>query len=210
MQGKIKRKGLNVIISAPSGVGKSTIINQLLDSEKNVGTLSYSVSVTTRPKRANEKAGEHYNFITIEEFYKLINDNAFLEYAEVFGNFYGTIKADVEKKLVVGKDLLFDLDWQGANNVKQAMPNDTITIFLLPPSIAELERRIRWRALDKEDVILHRMAKSRSEISHCYEYDYIVVNDELDHAFQEIQSIILANRLMREKFLNLEEFVKNL
>ena len=174
---KFKRRGFNVIISAPSGVGKSTLIQKLLLDGKD---LEYSISATTREKRSSEVDGVSYYFKTREEFYELISKNAFIEYAEVFGNFYGTLIADVEKRLDSGKDVLFDIDWQGASIVKSKMPEDTISIFVLPPSISELERRIRGRDQDSEDVILYRMAKARSEISHYYQYDYIVINDNLD------------------------------
>lgn len=203
----LSRRGFNLIISAPSGVGKSTLINKLLEEDNN---LSYSISATTRSKRDGEKDGKHYHFKSKEEFYKLISKNAFLEYAEVFGNFYGTLEEDVKDKLDQGLDILFDIDWQGASVIKNKMPEDTIGIFILPPSIEELERRIRSRNLDDEDTILYRMAKSRSEIAHSYQYEYIIINDDLNQALTEIKAIILANRLKREKFLNLESFIKTL
>ncbi|MCL2566929.1 MAG: guanylate kinase [Alphaproteobacteria bacterium] len=202
-----KRRGSNIIISAPSGAGKSTIVQKILEEGED---LEYSISATTREKRPSEVDGVSYYFKTKEEFYDLISKNAFIEYAEVFGNFYGTLVEDVEKRLSLGKDVLFDLDWQGASILKSKMPQDTLSIFVLPPSIAELERRIRNRKQDSEDVILYRMAKSRSEISHYYQYDYVVINDSLEVAFNEIKAIILANRLKRDKLLNMEEFIKRL
>lgn len=202
-----KRRGFNVIISAPSGVGKSTLMQKLLlDGED----LEYSISATTREKRHSEIEGVSYYFKTKEEFYTLISKNAFIEYAEVFGNFYGTLSEEITKRLESGKDVLFDLDWQGASLVRTKMPEDTISIFVLPPSIPELERRIRGRNQDTEDVILYRMAKARSEISHYYQYDYIIINDNLDIALAEIKSIILANRLKRDKLINMEDFIKRL
>ncbi|MDR2008746.1 MAG: guanylate kinase [Alphaproteobacteria bacterium] len=204
---KFKRRGSNIIISAPSGAGKSTLVQKLLATGED---LEYSISATTREKRPSEVDGSSYYFKTKEAFYDLISKNAFIEYAEVFGNFYGTLVDDVEKRLSSGKDVLFDLDWQGATILKNKMPEDTLSIFVLPPSIAELERRIRSRKQDSEDVILYRMAKSRSEISHYYQYDYVVINDSLDVALQEIQAIILANRLKRDKLLNMEDFITNL
>lgn len=204
---KFQRRGFNVIISAPSGVGKSTLIKKLLADGKD---LEYSISATTRERRPSEVDGVSYFFKTREEFYDLISKNAFIEYAEVFGNFYGTLIEDIKKRLESGKDVLFDIDWQGATIVKSKMPEDTISIFVLPPSIHELERRIRGRDQDSEDVILYRMAKARSEISHYYQYDYVVINDDLDIALNEIKSIILANRLKRDKLLNMEDFIKNL
>ncbi|MDR0485007.1 MAG: guanylate kinase [Alphaproteobacteria bacterium] len=204
---EFKRRGSNIIISAPSGAGKSTLVQKILASGEG---LEYSISATTREKRPAEIDGLSYYFKTKEEFYDLISKNAFIEYAEVFGNFYGTLVADVEKRLSSGKDVLFDLDWQGATILKNKMPEDTLSIFVLPPSIAELERRIRGRKQDTEDTILYRMAKSRSEISHYYQYDYVVINDSLEIAFNEIKAIILANRLKRDKLIDMEDFIKNL
>ncbi len=203
----LKRKGFNLIISAPSGVGKSTIIKGLIKIDNN---LVFSISATTREKRHEELDSINYYFKTKEEFYDLIKKNAFIEYAEVFGNFYGTLTQDVKEKLNSGKDIIFDLDWQGASVLKSKMKQDTISIFILPPSIEELERRIRGRNTDSEDAILYRMAKSRSEISHYDEYDYLVVNDNLDKAIDEIKSIINANRLVKDKFLNIEDFINTL
>jgi guanylate kinase len=204
----LKRKGFNLIISAPSGVGKSTIIQELLKDSKD--KLTFSISATTRPMRDKEINGVNYYFKTKEEFYELIKNNSFIEYAEVFGNFYGTLVDDVKNKLESGKDIVFDLDWQGATVLKSKMPEDTISIFILPPSISELERRIRGRKTDNEDVILYRMAKSRAEISHYNEYDYLVINDDLSKAIADIKAIIEANRFRKDKFLNIEEFVSNL
>lgn len=204
----LKRKGFNLIISAPSGVGKSTIIQELLKDNKD--KLTFSISATTRPIRESEIDGVNYYFKTKEEFYELIKNNSFIEYAEVFGNFYGTLVDDVKNKLESGKDIVFDLDWQGATVLKSKMPEDTISIFILPPSIAELERRIRGRKTDNEDVILYRMAKSRAEISHYNEYDYLVINDDLSKAIADIKAIIEANRFRKDKFLNIEDFVSNL
>ena len=203
----LKRKGFNLIISAPSGVGKSTIIKELLQVDND---LVFSISATTRAKRKGEVDGTNYYFKTKEEFYDLIKKNAFIEYAEVFGNFYGTLTQDVNTKLDSGKDIIFDLDWQGASVLKNKMKQDTISIFILPPSIEELERRIRYRNTDAEDVILYRMAKSRSEIAHYDEYDYLVVNDNLEKAIFEIKSIVNANRLIKDKFLNIEDFINTL
>ena len=203
----LTRKGLNILISAPSGVGKSTLIKQIVSIDNN---LKFAISVTTRPKRPQEVDGINYYFKSTEEFYELINTNAFIEYAEVFGNFYGTLHSEAQKNLNSGKDTIFDLDWQGASILKSKMPEDTISIFILPPSLTELERRIRVRNQDAEDVILYRMAKSRSEISHYSQYDYIIINDDLTKATNEIQSIILANRLRKDKFNNMNDFIKNL
>jgi guanylate kinase len=203
----LKRKGFNIIISAPSGVGKSTLIQKLLSIDSNV---SFSISATTRKKRPLEEDGINYYFKSKEDFYNLIKQNAFIEYAEVFGNFYGTLTKSVEDMINAGKDVIFDLDWQGATVLKNKMPEDTISIFILPPSIEELEKRIRGRNSDEEDTILYRMAKARSEMSHYHQYDYIIINDEIQSALGEIQSIITANRLRREKFINIEDFLKNL
>ncbi len=201
------RRGLNIIISAPSGVGKSTLIKKLLAMSSD---LEYSISATTREKRYEEIDGVNYYFKTKAQFYELIKNNAFIEYAEVFGNFYGTLAEDINSKLEAGKDVLFDLDWQGASILRSKMPHDTISVFVLPPSIDELERRIRGRNQDSNDVIMYRMAKSRSEISHYYQYDYVIINDNIDVALSEINSIILANRLRRDKLINMKEFIESL
>lgn len=203
----LKRKGFNLIISAPSGVGKSTIIKELLKKDDN---LSFSISATTRDPRKDEVDGVNYYFKTKEDFYELIKQNAFIEYAEVFGNFYGTLTQHVNEKLDTGKDIIFDLDWQGANVLKTKMPKDTISIFIFPPSIGELERRIRSRNTDTEDVILYRMAKSRSEISHYNDYDYLIINDDLQQAVLDIKSIVNANRLVKDKFIHMEDFISHL
>ncbi|MFL1780444.1 Guanylate kinase [Candidatus Hepatincolaceae symbiont of Richtersius coronifer] len=203
----LKRKGINLIISAPSGVGKSTMIKRLLVEDKN---LVYSISATTRPKRDNEIDGVDYYFKSQEEFYKLITTNSFIEYAEVFGHFYGTLTKDITLRLQSGLDILFDLDWQGSTVLKNKMPEDTVGIFILPPSINELERRITSRGTDKKEVIAYRMAKSRSEIAHYSDYDYIIINDRLEEALKEIKAIILAHRLRRDKIINIDNFIHSL
>ncbi len=203
---KPKRKGNNIIISAPSGVGKSTIIANLLEDFQL--SLQYSISATTRVPRKGEKDGIHYHFVSQADFYNLVDNNAFIEYAEVYGNFYGTLLSDVEAKLNQGINVLFDIDWQGATALKEKMPNDTISIFILPPSVEELERRLRSRAKDKEEVIKYRMTQAKYEISHCYQYDHIIVNDSLNIAIEEIKKIIFASKLKTNRISNIKDFTK--
>ncbi|MGV3278845.1 guanylate kinase [Rickettsiales bacterium LUAb2] len=204
IQKELKRKGFLFVISAPSGVGKSTLIKHLTAIDKE---LKFSISVTTREQRKDEIEGVDYFFKTKEEFYQLIEQNAFLEYAEVYGNFYGTLKSEVVDKLQQGFDVIMDIDCQGATLIKDRMPEDTLSIFVLPPSIEELERRIKQRNRDTEDIIRYRMAKSRSEIAFYYKYDYIIINDNLTEATQEIHSIVKCNRKKVDRMYNLKDLV---
>lgn len=203
---KPKRRGFLFVLSAPSGVGKSTLIKNLTAIDKE---LKFSISVTTRPKRNDEKEGIDYFFKTKEEFYALIEKRAFLEYAEVYGNFYGTLRSEIEYRLQNGYDVIMDIDWQGATLIKDKLPNDTLTIYILPPSIDELERRIRQRNKDTEDIIKYRMAKSRNEIHFCYRYDYLIINDKLEEATENIHAIIKCNRHRVDRVHNLTEIIKS-
>lgn len=203
---KIKRRGFLFVISAPSGVGKSTLIKRITGIDNN---LKFSISVTTRPKRADEQDGIDYFFKTREEFYNLIEQQAFLEYAEVYGNFYGTLKSEVDSSLSKGFDVIMDIDSQGATLIKDQLPEDTLTIYILPPSIAELERRIRQRNKDTDDIIKYRMAKSRNEINFAYRYDYLIINDKLEDALENIYSVIQSNRNRVNRIQNLIEIIKN-
>ncbi|APG83972.1 guanylate kinase Gmk [Sinorhizobium americanum] len=196
-----------LVISSPSGAGKSTIARNLLEADPE---LSISVSVTTRAKRLSEIEGRHYHFKTIREFEALRATDSLLEWAEVHGNFYGTPRDAVEAAMAEGRDMLFDIDWQGAQQLQEKMAGDVVSIFILPPSMAELQSRLHRRAEDTEEVIATRLANSRAEIEHWREYDYIVVNDDLDRAFSSVRSIIEAERLRRDRRPGLFEFVNGL
>ncbi len=187
---ELNRSGILFVISAPSGGGKSTIIRALLDNDS---TLSYSISATTRPSRRGEKTGKEYHFLSKEEFEKLIKEDAFLEYATVHGNYYGTPKSEIDNRLQKGQDVILDLDVQGSQRVKKAF-QDSVTIFILPPSLATLERRLRERGLDDEDAIKNRLANARTELRMADRYDYVIVNRQLDETIQTIKSVIAAER----------------
>jgi guanylate kinase len=204
---KIPRRGLMFVLSSPSGAGKSTLSRRLLDSD---GNLIMSVSATTRPKRPNETEGRDYHFVAMSEFEAMLRDDAFLEHATVFGNRYGTPRAPVEAALRSGRDVLFDIDWQGTQQLSQKAAGDLVRVFILPPSKAELARRLHTRAEDTEEVVKKRMAKANDEISHWAEYDYIIVNDDVDRAQRELESILAAERLKRERQKGLLDFVTTL
>jgi guanylate kinase len=204
---KIARRGLMLVISSPSGAGKSTIARNLLEADPE---LSISVSVTTRARRPSEIEGRHYFFKTVREFEALKATDSLLEWAEVHGNFYGTPRDAVETAMAEGRDMLFDIDWQGAQQLQEKMAGDVVSIFILPPTMAELQSRLHRRAEDTEEVIATRLTNSRAEIEHWREYDYIVVNDDLDRAFSAVRSIIEAERLRRDRRPGLFEFVNGL
>jgi len=203
----VARRGLMFVLSSPSGAGKSTLSRRLLNSESN---LTMSVSATTRAKRPNEVDGRDYLFVSAAKFEDMVKVDAFLEHATVFGNRYGTPRAPVEKALRAGRDVLFDIDWQGTQQLSQKAKGDLVRVFILPPSKKELERRLHTRAEDTADVVRKRMAKANDEISHWAEYDYIIVNDDVDRAHGELQSILAAERLKRERQTGLVDFVKRL
>ncbi|CAN7559343.1 guanylate kinase [Pararhizobium sp. LjRoot238] len=203
----IQRRGLMLVISSPSGAGKSTIARNLLEADPQ---MSISVSVTTRKRRPSEIEGRHYFFKSIREFEGLRQTDALLEWAEVHGNFYGTPRDAVEEAMAEGRDMLFDIDWQGAQQLQEKMGGDVVSIFILPPSMAELQSRLHRRAEDTEEVIATRLANSRSEIEHWLEYDYIVVNEDLDSAFASVKAIVEAERLRRDRRPGLFEFVNGL
>lgn len=204
---QIKRRGLMLVISSPSGAGKSTIARNLLEADPE---MSISVSVTTRKRRPSEIEGRHYFFKSIREFEGLRQTDALLEWAEVHGNFYGTPRDAVEEAMSEGRDMLFDIDWQGAQQLQEKMGGDVVSIFILPPSMAELQSRLHRRAEDTPEVIATRLANSRSEIEHWLEYDYIVVNEDLDSAFASVKAIVEAERLRRDRRPGLFEFVNGL
>lgn len=202
------RRGLLIILSSPSGAGKSTLARRLMDWDQSI---RFSVSATTRPPRAGEVDGREYFFRSKEEFERLIADDEMLEHAEVFGNFYGSPKAPVEAALQDGRDMLFDIDWQGGQQVRNSsLGKDVVSIFVLPPSIAELDARLRARGQDSEAVIADRMRKSRDEISHWAEYDYVLVNDDLDRTDAQLRGIIASERQRRNRQTGLSEFVRGL
>ena len=192
---KIERSGLLVVLSSPSGAGKSTLSRRLLADDAH---LSLSVSATTRAPRRGEVDGKDYFFVSHQRFEEMVAGGEMLEHAEVFGNFYGTPRQPVERALHAGGDILFDVDWQGAQQLKDSeLRHAVVQIFILPPSIAELEQRLISRAQDSQDVIANRMAKAKSEISHWAEYDYVLINDDLDLCYSRIETIINAERLRR-------------
>ncbi|MGE3929805.1 MAG: guanylate kinase [Hyphomonadaceae bacterium] len=203
----VARRGLMFVLSSPSGAGKSTLARKLLEADEN---MSLSVSATTRPPRASEVDGREYKFLSKEQFEGMADRNEFLEHAMVFGNHYGTPRAPVEAMLIQGKDVLFDVDWQGARALRAAEPQDVVGIFILPPSMAELERRLRARAEDSDDVITKRMARSLDEIGHWEEYDYVLVNTLLEQTLVQIKQILAAERLKRHRQMWLALHVERL
>lgn len=204
---RIQRRGLLLVLSSPSGAGKTTISRALLERDDN---LTLSVSATTRPKRPNELEGVHYYFKDQAAFEKMAGQGEFLEHATVFGHAYGTPKAPVEKALAAGKDVLFDIDWQGTEQVAEAMPKDVVRVFLLPPSHDELERRLHTRAQDSDEVVQSRMAKAASEMSHWQSYEYVIVNVDFDHCLADVEAILRSERLKRERQTNLGDFIRDL
>lgn len=203
----IARRGLMLVLSSPSGAGKTTISRALMERD---GNLTLSVSATTRPKRPGEVAGRDYRFVDPTEFNLMINRGELLEYAKVFGNYYGTPRAPVEAALGEGRDVLFDIDWQGTQQLAQAAREDLVSVFILPPSTEELTRRLERRAQDPEDVVMARMAKAADEMSHWAEYDYIIVNRTIEQSVDEVQAILTAERLRRARQTGLTDFVKRL
>ena len=196
-----------LVLSSPSGAGKTSIARQLLAEDAN---LTLSVSATTRPPRPNEVDGRDYHFVDQARFDEMVASNAFLEYATVFGNSYGTPKADVMTVLEAGGDVLFDIDWQGTQQVANAAGDDLVSVFILPPSRAALQARLESRAEDSDEVVAARMAKASDEISHYPEYGYIVVNDDLDRSVSSVRAILAAERLRRDRQTGLTEFVRKL
>jgi len=203
----IARRGLMLVLSSPSGAGKTTLSRMLLKADSSV---ELSVSVTTRQKRANEKSGRDYHFIDKARFQAMVKNNELLESAEVFDNCYGTPRAPVERALAAGRDVLFDIDWQGTQQLREKSRGDLVSIFVLPPTARELARRLRARALDAAKVIKERMAKAGDELSHWAEYDYVVVNDDVKKAFGEVRQILAAERLKRGRQTGLSAFVRGL
>lgn len=203
----IGRRGLMLVLSSPSGAGKTSIARQLLAEDAN---LTLSVSATTRPARPNEIDGRDYHFVDQQRFDEMVASDAFLEYATVFGNSYGTPKADVMAILETGGDVLFDIDWQGTQQVANAAGEDLVSVFILPPSRDELQARLESRAQDSAEVVAARMAKASDEISHYREYDYIVVNEDLEASVNAVRAILAAERLRRGRQNGMTEFVRTL
>lgn len=204
----LSRRGLLLILSSPSGAGKSTLARRLMQWDP---TLRFSISATTRQPRPGEEDGREYYFHSRAAFEALVQADEMLEHAEVFGNFYGSPKAPVEAAMREGRDTLFDIDWQGGQQIRNSsLGRDVVSIFILPPSIAELESRLRARAQDSDAVIAGRMEKSRDEISHWAEYDYVIINRDIDSAFNELTAILQAERLKRDRQPDLSDFVRNL
>lgn len=203
----IHRRGLMLVLSSPSGAGKTTLSRRLLDSDPEI---DMSVSATTRKPRPGEVDGKDYFFLSTEDFGIMRNKGEFLESAKVFGNYYGTPRKPVEEALARGRDVLFDIDWQGTQQLDESAPEDLVKVFILPPSAQELEKRLERRAQDPADVVASRMEKASDEISHYQEYEYIVVNDDVDRAFAALQAILRAERLKRRRLTGLSNFVKQL
>jgi guanylate kinase len=203
----IRRRGLMLVLSSPSGAGKTTISRELLRRDP---AFTMSVSATTRQKRPGEVEGIDYYFVDTTTFNLMVNRREFLEHAQVFGNYYGTPREPVEQALSEGRDVLFDIDWQGTQQLMESARKDVITVFVLPPSTRELERRLRNRAQDTDEVVASRMAEAPSEMSHWPEYDYVIVNTNIEDAIASVQTIIAAERLKRDRQVGLGDFVKAL
>lgn len=203
----IRRRGIMVVVSSPSGAGKSTIARNLLENDK---ALELSVSVTTRQRRGSEIDGVHYHFVSQRDFERLRDTDALLEWAEVHGNYYGTPREPVENAMAEGRDMLFDIDWQGAAQLSEKMPADIVSVFILPPSIGELRTRLKRRAEDSDETIETRLSNAKLELEHWREYDYVVVNDDLDLAYSSLRSIVTAERLRRDRRPGLYDFISEL
>jgi guanylate kinase len=202
-----RRRGLMLVLSSPSGAGKTTISRKLLERDRN---LHMSVSATTRPKRPGEVHGRDYHFTDLTSFELMRNKQELLEWAKVFGNYYGTPRAPVSKALNAGQDVLFDIDWQGTQQLAEQARADLVSVFVLPPSTAELERRLRGRAQDSDEVVAQRMEKAADEMTHYEEYDYIVVNRDIEESAEAVQAILRAERHRRHRQIGLNDFVKSL
>ena len=203
----IARRGLMLVLSSPSGAGKSTLSRRLLEGDPKI---AMSVSVTTRAKRPNEVEGKDYYFVTPERFEAMVKQDAFLEHATVFRHRYGTPKDAVNKILAEGRDVLFDIDWQGAQQLSQTAKDDLVRVFILPPSREELERRLSTRAQDSAEVVAARMAEADNEISRWSGYDYVIINDDVEKAERELKAIVAAERLNRQRQTGLVDFVRTL
>ena len=204
---KAQRRGLMIVLSSPSGAGKTTLTRKLLKENPD---MAMSVSATTRSPRNGEEDGTDYYFISKNKFVEMVDEEAFLEHAKVFDNFYGTPRAPVEAALSDGHDVVFDIDWQGAQQLTKAAGDDLVKVFILPPNMRELEMRLKKRAQDSDEVIAKRMAKSEAEISHWAEYDYVIVNENIDTALAELRTIVASERMRRRRQPWINSFVKTL
>jgi len=203
----IERRGLLLVLSSPSGAGKTTLARRLIEADSDI---SMSVSVTTRKPRPGEEDGRDYTFVDEAAFKRMAEGGALLEWARVFDNYYGTPRAQVEAAITQGKDILFDIDWQGAQQLSEKMKHDVVRVFILPPSAASLEQRLRARAQDPEDIVRRRMDKASDEISHWPEYDYVIVNTDLPTSLEGLTAILTAERLRRERLNGLTSFVRGM
>lgn len=202
-----KRRGLMLILSSPSGAGKSTLTRSLLKADPELGL---SISVTTRARRHSEIDGQHYHFIDAKRFQQMRDSGELLESAEVHGNRYGTPREPIEAALGAGRDVVFDIDWQGTRQIAEQMPDDIVTIFVLPPSMAELKSRLDRRAEDDPEVIARRLTSARDEIGHWSEYDYVIINDDLSRSLDEVTAVLHAERLRRSRQPEIAPFVEGL
>ncbi|HEY2884920.1 MAG TPA: guanylate kinase [Rhizomicrobium sp.] len=207
MSSEIKRRGLMLVLSSPSGAGKTTLSRKLLESDSGI---VMSVSATTRARRSDEADGRDYLFVSPAKFAKMVKANEFFEHATVFDHRYGTPKKPVTDALAAGRDVLFDIDWQGTQQLKERAREDLVSVFILPPGHDELERRLKSRAQDSKEVVAKRMAKAASEISHWPEYDYVVVNRDLNQALTQIKAILNAERARRTRLIGVGEFAAKL
>jgi guanylate kinase len=203
----IARRGLMLVLSSPSGAGKTTIARRILDEDPGIAV---SISHTTRPKRKGETDGKDYHFIAKDAFSQMRDAGEFLEWAVVFDNYYGTTRAPVDRALAEGRDVLFDVDWQGAAALREASGEDVVSVFVLPPSAAALEERLKTRAADAEDVVIRRMRGASNEVQHWDEYDYVIVNFDVDKSVEAVHAIIAAERLRRTRLAGLKDFVQGL
>lgn len=201
------RRGMMLVLSSPSGAGKSTLTRQIVDAEAGI---RLSISITTRARRPSEIDGKHYHFITVPEFKAMRDRGELLESAEVHGNLYGTPRKPVEASLNEGQDVLFDIDWQGTKQIKAKMRKDVVSVFILPPSMAELKSRLERRAEDSPETIARRLANARDEIAQWALYDYLIVNDDLERAYHNVRAILAAERLKRERLTGAQVFIKGL
>jgi guanylate kinase len=203
----VARRGLMLVLSSPSGAGKTTLSRMLLKADRHI---ELSISVTTRPQRPSEVDGRDYHFIDMVRFEAMVKSGKLLEWAEVFGHRYGTPRIPVEKALRAGRDVLFDIDWQGTQQLREKARDDLVSVFILPPTVKELQRRLERRAQDSRAIIAGRMAKAAGEMSHWPEYDYVIVNRDKKDAFAEVRAILAAERLKRERQIGLSAFVRAL
>ena len=203
----LNRRGVLFVLSSPSGAGKTTISRKMLEAD---GDIALSISATTRPPRPGERDGVDYHFVDVDTFKQMAADGEFLEWAHVFGHRYGTPRARVDELLDAGKDVLFDIDWQGAQQLYQEAGPDVVRVFVLPPTMEELERRLRSRKTDSDEVIAARMARAANEISHWDGYDYVLINDDVDDCYGEVMAILRAERLKRRRQIGLIGFARDL